>query len=411
MAPAEPIMYPLPWIFLLFCLVLYLTRKDQIWQLLKKKPVSHLNPNATSTQKTEPLHSEDAYYNIEPLPDFDLATTHPLKLRPFKPKFHMTMALEKTTLSSLIEMDNTYPSRIALRSSLLQSHHSSVLALTPRSHAAVLELATWLLSTYLPSRFPTLFTLQGPATLLNRVTGALLPVVPASAVSALEILGQNIDTDFLILLPGERTGDDDDDGGEAEEAAAGRQYTLEAFITCFPSGFHTPSKLGRTLSEIHAPVPRYKTKLARSMDRYFAALPLGTCVRRLNWTVTTTPDLFCLAGSHMTPAEAQAQAQAQAQLPTAARRQQEAERVRLAKTSLRCERQTLHRLPVTKAVVFAFKTYQYPVQELRDEGSGEALAEAIEGIATGSVPEMTVYKRQVVWGDKVKAFLRGEIEA
>jgi hypothetical protein len=46
---------------------------------------------------------------------------------------------------------------------------------------------------------------------------------------------------------------------------------------------------------------------------------------------------------------------------------------------------------------------------LRDEGSGEALAEAIDG--TGSVPGMTVYKRQLVWGEKVKAFLRGEIDA
>jgi hypothetical protein len=61
-------------------------------------------------------------------------------------------------------------------------------------------------------------------------------------------------------------------------------------------------------------------------------------------------------------------------------------------------------------VVFAFKTYQYPMREVRDEGSGEALCEAIDGMATGSVPGMTVYKKQVVWGEKVKAFLRGEIE-
>jgi hypothetical protein len=57
------------------------------------------------------------------------------------------------------------------------------------------------------------------------------------------------------------------------------------------------------------------------------------------------------------------------------------------------------------------KTYQYSIRELRDEGSGEALALAIDGLGTGSVPEITVYKRQVVWGEKVKAFLRGEIDA
>ena len=53
----------------------------------------------------------------------------------------------------------------------------------------------------------------------------------------------------------------------------------------------------------------------------------------------------------------------------------------------------------------------YPLQELRDEGSGEILAEAIDGLGLGSVPGIMVYKRQVIWGEKVKVFLRGEIEA
>jgi hypothetical protein len=52
----------------------------------------------------------------------------------------------------------------------------------------------------------------------------------------------------------------------------------------------------------------------------------------------------------------------------------------------------------------------YPIQELRDEGSGEELAEAIDGLGRGSVPDIRIYKRQVVWGEKVKAFLRGELE-
>jgi len=51
----------------------------------------------------------------------------------------------------------------------------------------------------------------------------------------------------------------------------------------------------------------------------------------------------------------------------------------------------------------------YPIQQLRDEGNGEVLAEAIDGLGLGSVPDMTVYKKQDVWGGKIKAFLRGEI--
>ena len=43
-------------------------------------------------------------------------------------------------------------------------------------------------------------------------------------------------------------------------------------------------------------------------------------------------------------------------------------------------------------------------------GGGEEMARAIEGLGLGNVPGMQVYKRAVVWGDRVKAFLRREGE-
>jgi hypothetical protein len=92
-------------------------------------------------------------------------------------------------------------------------------------------------------------------------------------------------------------------------------------------------------------------------------------------------------------------------------KEEEEEEIDLSKTFVRCERQTLHRLPKTGALVFGFKTYMYPIHEIRDEGSGEILAEAIDGLGSGSVPGLTIYKRQVIWGEKVKAYLTGKIEA
>jgi hypothetical protein len=35
----------------------------------------------------------------------------------------------------------------------------------------------------------------------------------------------------------------------------------------------------------------------------------------------------------------------------------------------------------------------YPVQEVKDDGYGEELATAIEGLETGNVPAMFFYKR------------------
>jgi hypothetical protein len=75
-------------------------------------------------------------------------------------------------------------------------------------------------------------------------------------------------------------------------------------------------------------------------------------------------------------------------------------------TYLRSERQMLHRLPETKALVFSFKTYLYHLSDIREEGLGEELAQAIDGLKEGSVPAMHFYKRGVVWGEAVKGYLR-----
>lgn len=66
----------------------------------------------------------------------------------------------------------------------------------------------------------------------------------------------------------------------------------------------------------------------------------------------------------------------------------------------------LHRLPKTKALLFNFKTYLYPLKDIKDEGLGEELAQAIDGLKEGSVPGMHFYKRGVVWGEAVKQYLR-----
>lgn len=98
--------------------------------------------------------------------------------------------------------------------------------------------------------------------------------------------------------------------------------------------------------------------------------------------------------------------------------------------NVRCERQTLHRLPQTRALVFGFKTYLYSLMDLKAEGhveslhvetnsrqadgekeweehsTAEQLAQAIEGLGQGNVPSIAFYKRQPVWGPDVVKYLR-----
>ncbi|CAA9966319.1 DUF3445 domain containing protein [Pyrenophora teres f. maculata] len=297
------------------------------------------------------------------------------------------MALENCPMSSLLELDNTYAARLIERRHVLATERHEALGTTPAGRDAVLEFYKWATNIYLPGRWPSIYILDhANASLKNTITSESLPLhIPHDADLALEILGANIDTEFLFLLPSHTPSSSDQ-----------QTYHLSSYINTSPAGFSTRSKLGLSLSAIHGPVPGYAAKLEKSMDRFFARLPVGKVVRRANWSVSMKGEFFCLEGAHGVVGGEEGD-------------EEEGEEVDLKTTFVRCERQTLHRLPVTGAVVFAFKTYMYSLQQLRDEGSGEVLAEAIDGLGLGSVPAMTVYKRQDVWGEKVKAFLRGEI--
>lgn len=264
---------------------------------------------------------------------------------------------------------------------------------------AVLELYEYLISTYLPRRFPTVYTLQEKG-LVNHITNELLPLTPSSTETALQILGTNIDDELLFLLP-------------IEDGVDKGKYALQGFVTCFPSGFATREKLGLKLADIHGPVPGYAAKLEKSMDRFFASLPVGKIVKRHNWGITTDDRLFATTGNHMSEAEHSEKTSAAPALAGEGGEEgvevDDGSDFDLRQAVLRVERQTLHRLPKTGVILFAFKTYQYGLEEIRNEGNGEALAEAIEGLGKGNVPGMKIYKREVVWGEKAKAYLRGEI--
>lgn len=175
-----------------------------------------------------------------------------------------------------------------LRKQIIRDHHEIAIQADPSITPAVNELYTWLVGSYLPTRFPTLFTLSpqtSPTSLINHATSLSLPVTPPSdPIKAFEFLGSNLEEDFLLLLPSE-----DGDG-----------YKLRGYVTCFPSGFNTLEKFGKKLREIHAPVPGYKEKLEKSMDRFFDRLEVGKVVLRSNWSITTHDRLYdASGGSHL----------------------------------------------------------------------------------------------------------------
>jgi hypothetical protein len=172
-------------------------------------------------------------------------------------------------------MDNTYKERVQIRTDLLQREYDEVLACNPKGILAVLELYEWLTGTYLPQRFPSLFTLvDGGVELINNITGSVLPLHVTDAEEALRIMGSNIDDEFLFMLKSEKPEDE-------------AKYRMEAFINCFPNGFNTRSKLGMLLADIHIPVsnsPIYVLPVRQRLNSH--RYPIISRSWRRAWTVS-----------------------------------------------------------------------------------------------------------------------------
>ncbi|GME21917.1 uncharacterized protein LTHEOB_2279 [Neofusicoccum parvum] len=199
------------------------------------------------------------------------------------------LTVEKSSVSELIEMDWNYLNRVSWRQKIIQDHPETVVGAEDICEPAINEFYTWLLGTYLPTRFPRMFRLstaqKGVTTVLRSlVTGeefCLDP--PEKPVDALKIVGRLVDDDFQFLVRSE-----DGDG-----------YVLKGIVTCCPSGFDMSKKINLKLRDIHKPIPGYKEKLEKSMDRFFDRLDVGTFVKRVNWTITTSNELFTPSGTHL----------------------------------------------------------------------------------------------------------------
>ncbi|TWU70680.1 hypothetical protein ED733_000270 [Metarhizium rileyi] len=311
---------------------------------------SESNPRAEAKEK-DVMDYEPAEMVIEPLENFDWRATEPARYLPIKPVYHITMALQQDTPSNLITIDKDYLDRVTLRRRLIDEKGHAVHGYLPRGEESVAELYAYLLQDYLPVRYPTMFRLR-PDGFENMVTGKTFPTQPPrDADVALRSLGETVEEDLFLL----------------HETPEG--HMCVAFMCCFPSGFDPSQKFGNLLKDIHTPVPSY-AKIGSSMERFFSKLQVGKGVKRLNWSVQTNSDLYTL-GNHIKEDETEVTPE---------------DSIDVNQTYFRVELQTLTRLPKTRAVLFSFKTYLYSIRQIKEQGSGPELADAIEGLKTGNAP-------------------------
>ena len=123
-------------------------------------------------------------------------------------------------------------------------------------------------------------------------------------------------------------------------------WRLEAAVLCFPSLWVLSEKLGQPLAGIHQPVAHYADELATKVDTFFDRLSPSALVGRRNFSIWPTNALWA-------PCRRLDQSLHQAPIGDD------------PPLWLRSERQTLHRLPETGAILFTIRVQTAPMSALR----------------------------------------------
>ncbi|WP_299693044.1 DUF3445 domain-containing protein [uncultured Tateyamaria sp.] len=207
-----------------------------------------------------------------------------------------------------LRVDEAYGAQMARREVLLAERAGEVLYLDPAARPAAQELLDMVLDV-----LPDLgFDVDG--TQVRRPDGRVIGI---RRTHPMETLGRLCQCDFVLM------------------EKRGNEHVLTAAVLCFPASWRLREKAGRPLTDIHVPVDEYDGDVARRVQRLFDGIQVGRPLWRFNQLWYQNPELF-------QPRSAQEPRRVGSRSDTG--------------PYYRTERQTLLRLPQSRAVVFAIHT-------------------------------------------------------
>ena len=135
---------------------------------------------------------------------------------------------------------------------------------------------------------------------------------------------------------------------------------------CFPNRWDLNSKLGLTMSEVHAPVDQLNEQLQDPIDSFFQRLSTQKSYWRTGWGVLDTDELYQAVDGTASKSPA---------LPILG------DPTTGDRLFLRVERETIRRFPKTNCVLFTIRSYVRPLSHLVNRPEDAArLAEALNNL-------------------------------
>lgn len=155
---------------------------------------------------------------------------------------------------------------------------------------------------------------------------------------------------------------------------AGDVYRLIGAAVAWPTDWHPADKLGVPLVALHAPIHGFREQLASAVDHFMAKLKPGRIFGRCNWFVAPTPAKRWIdtAPPHETFAAVTPENAGETLF-------------------VRCERQTLRRLPETGVILFTIGVYVASLATLSD-GNVARLAHSL-----ATIPPEEAERRGARW--------------
>lgn len=243
------------------------------------------------------------------------------------------IGLKPTEPTRWLFPDGELIAQLREKARLLQQHPRNVLSKQVGTDAALEELRHCVVD-HLVADYPDSYTMLGDALRIRGgpPDGGLVPL----SLPPLRFLAMAVQEDFCLLR---RDGD---------------RHRLVAASLCFPSSWRLAEKMGKSLDEIHAPVPGFAGKMAGRVERIFAHLTTDHILSRQNWLLDEgvalyqpdphDHDAWLAAGSDP-----------------------------LDILHLRIERQTIRRLPICGDIVFTIRILKKPLRALCTSENAEQL--------------------------------------
>lgn len=346
---------------------LLLSSSKQVRQLANKYYRSYVSTSNPSTPGQSRKNS--AYGNKEQV----LPKATPLMItpeqvknyddrpwRPFRWPYHQTMSIYKLDINHWLDMDKYYCHYIEEKKRIWHKYGRENIDWLPEAYDSCFELME-MVTSHMLERYPLLFTLLQDKKLQGRVvrnelTKEILDMSMPLKEHPLMYVTKMAKEDFYVVQ---------------KNPEDGMHYLVAAAVP-FPGGlFGICDKLGKHLDIIHEEVPYYQEKLKKLMERWFERLDEYSPVERASWYITWDHKL---------------KVNNIYQLPKFVPNLESSMRSTDPKEfNVRVERQTLRRLPKSRAIIFTNHPIFYLIDEMKDEPNVPLLLrkiiyEAPEGI-------------------------------